>query len=143
VANDSDSSPSWVNLVTVIAAPMLAILAAGGMVGYFGLLPNKLVGYAMLITVPSAGVGGLVLAVVWRKWPEFLPQGVMAAMGTRMMLTLVGILVFVLISGESGLKFVVYTVVFYIVGLICETVTAVRKLTTGASHASASHERET
>jgi hypothetical protein len=137
IKEDEVQKPNSGGLVRIILIPMLAILVAGGGIGYFGLLPVRLVGWALAITVPSAGLGGVVLAIVWRKWPDYLPQGIMAAMAVRMFLTLTGIFIFVLISENVGLKSVLYTVVLYIVGLICETVTAIRRLLAGTHHASA------
>lgn len=100
-------------------------------------------GSALIVTGVSAVAGGLVVAWVWRRWPEFLPQAILAAMGIRMMLTLVGILVFALILGNRDVRFFLYTIVLYLAGLAGETIIAVSKLSVGNSHLSATRGKET
>lgn len=126
----SSPPPSLWDLTVIVAIPVIGILLTGGGMLAANVTPVMAVVYAMTVTLTGACIGGLTLAVIWRYMPDFLPQAILAAMGMRMMITLIGIVVFVLILPNIGVRFVIYTIGFYFVGLVCETVIAVKKLVT-------------
>jgi hypothetical protein len=78
------------------------------------------------ISVAAAGAGSAAITITWRLRPEWLAQGILASMGLRMFLTLAGIMIFGLIRGKVGLQFIFLIVGFYALGLICETVIALK-----------------
>jgi hypothetical protein len=81
---------------------------------------------AVVIAIVGAGASSAVLLMIWRYWPAYLPQGVLAAMGLRIFITLGGILVWVLVSDKISRWFLFSLAGFYLLGLICETLTAIK-----------------
>ena len=119
---------SFIVLVPSVAIlfGVLFLLMLSRITGGLFVIWTPYVVYALLLTVSASCIGGGVLGAVWWKWPVYLPQGIMAAMGLRMFITLGGIVFFVLILTEVRLQFLFYTAVFYGIGLISETVTAIK-----------------
>jgi hypothetical protein len=142
MSTPENAPPNLRNMLSLSFFPLTIIVVASLTV--MGLAPASRWSAisALIVTGISAAAGGAVVAWVWRKWPAFLPQAVLAAMGVRMLSTLVGILVFVLILGNREVRFFMYTIVFYLVGLACETVIAVSKLSVGKDHLPASRGKE-
>jgi len=135
VQNSASSKPAG-GIVVLILAPVAVILVsavvAWGVWTYThrpGTFWTGSVVAALTVTAVGALIGAGALAMTWFRWPEFLPQGVLAAMGLRMFITFGGIVVFTLIVGKPELQFFLGIVGFYIVGLISETVVAI-KITT-------------
>jgi hypothetical protein len=81
---------------------------------------------AVVISIIGAGIGMWALMFTWHRYPTYLPQGVLAAMGLRIFVTLAGIFIFVLIFGPVELQFIFYMVGFYMAGLVCESMIALR-----------------
>ncbi len=134
----------------MILIPIVAILVAAGVVlaatepvnSFFGIVRTQ-VFYAFLVSALGALAGGLALGGCARFFPDILAQGVLAATALRMFVTLAGILVFVLILPNVGLKFFLCTIGFYLVGLICETIIALSLVPRGTGfHAHPKPERK-
>jgi len=117
------------DLVMIILAPVLTIMIAGIVCVGITKASDVLVLYALSVAIIGACGGGVTLAVMWRYMPEILPQAVLAAMSVRMLITLIGILIFVLILSSVAFKFFLYIIGFYFAGLICEMVMAIKLLT--------------
>jgi hypothetical protein len=111
-------------LVIGVAAAVMWLMSRSGLLGAVG--SGSEFFPAVLISVVGAGAGSAALVMTWRFWPSYLPQGVLAAMGLRMFTTLAGILIFTLILGKLGLQFVLLIIGFYALGLISETVVALK-----------------
>jgi hypothetical protein len=134
----------------MVLVPLAAILVVAGIVfvatepvAGLALLARSEVFWAFVISGVGALAGGVALGGCARFFPDFLAQGVLAATALRMFITLAGILVFVLILPNVGLKFFLCTIGFYLVGLISETIIALSVVPRGTGfHAHPKPERK-
>jgi len=131
--NGSDHYPIGLRLAVVVMVPILAILLTGLVLWGISALKMGLANdwscpifYALLITVVGAGAGSVALGLTWRFWPSYLAQGILAAIGLRLFVTLGGIVIFVLLMPKPELKFFVCVVGFYTVGLVSEMIVAIK-----------------
>ena len=131
-------TPSHGALIAVATLPAAALLILGGIMillaalrGGFPAFWTAQVLYSMLITVTATLAGALTLAITWKYWPEFVPQGILAAMAMRLTLTLAGLITFSRFWGIASVEFFLCTAGFYLLGLIIETVIAVKLIRMG------------
>lgn len=83
------------------------------------------------ITAIGAFAGSVLMAVVWLRWATYLPQGVLGAMAARLTITSAGVVVASASMPELGQVFYLGTTAFYIIGLISETILAIKIIRSG------------
>ena len=89
------------------------------------------VGPACIITIIGAVVGGITLITVIRKWPDYFIQGIQCMIFSRLLLTILGLLFSIFILGLRDRGFFLFTGVFYVIGLMTETVLILRLVREG------------
>ncbi len=89
------------------------------------------VGLACIITIIGAIVGGITLITVIRKWPDYFIQGIQCMIFSRLLLTILGLLFSIFILGLRDRGFFLFTGVFYVIGLMTETVLILRLVREG------------
>jgi hypothetical protein len=125
--------PEAAELIYVLLFPLLMIAAAAGFVillsSAAGLKADywqKQILLAASVAAGSAVLGSLAIVITWRRWPDFLPQGVLAAVAIRLIATLAIVMILVMTLKILRRPFYLATACFYIIGLISETILAIR-----------------
>ena len=125
--------PRRVDVALLFVGPVLVILASAGLAMYVASVKNLLIYHyvsqilvAAGIAVVSAILGAFAVTTTWRNWPEYLPQGVLAAITIRLLVTMGAVLAVVLVLPEMRKVFLLSTAGFYILGLIIETILAIK-----------------
>lgn len=88
--------------------------------------------YALVLTVIASVSGSACLALTWKYWTDFVVQGVFAGMAVRLMTSIVGIVIIAISPITLSWEFLVFIVGFYSVGLVIETVTALKLVNIGS-----------
>ncbi len=120
-------------MVRILILPVLVVIVAAAGVWSFIIVRNgqwmpmsRELLYASVIAILGTITGSGALSAIWHYRADYLPQGILAAMGLKMLVTLAGFLIFGLIFKPLRLEFVLYLAVFYFIGLISETVITVK-----------------
>jgi hypothetical protein len=127
--NDGAVVPGRFRMLVMSFLPVFLILMAAVIVWCVGgtkVGMNRECLLAMVLSTVAAGAGSAAITLTWRFWPDYLPQGVLVAMVLRMFITLAGILILALTLGRLGLHFILLIIGFYAIGLISETIMALK-----------------
>ncbi len=117
-------------LLAVIFVPSLLIIIVVGLFMFLGY--NEIsIAAAGVITVIGSFVGGCIIGFVISKKPDYLIQGVQGMIFSRLVLTVIGILICVLLLNIRNTKFFFFTGGFYLIGLISETRLVVKMVREG------------
>jgi hypothetical protein len=134
-SNDESRNPAsdGKKLIRMIIFPVLAVLIAILLTWIFCMFRNGQWGvmsreflFAAVLSIIATLAGSAVLSATWHYRPDYLPQAVMGAMGIKLFITLIGFVIFALIFKPIRLEFVVYMAIFYLTGLVGETVIAIK-----------------
>ena len=117
-----------IGIIGAAAGLVILLASAAGMLAYYWGVQIALAGAVAGI---GALLGSLAVVLTWRLWPEFLPQGLLAAVGVRLIVTLSMVLVVALTLSYVGKIFFLGTAGFYIIGLISETILAIKVIRKG------------
>ncbi len=88
--------------------------------------------YALILTVIASIFGSASLALTWKYWTAFVVQGVFAGMSIRLMTSIAGIVIVVVSPINISWEFLVFMAGFYTVGLVIETLTALKLVNIGS-----------
>ncbi len=128
--------PFW--LMGIVLFPIIAVVFTGLILIFIATIWEGLSRFWLSLIFYSQGVVilGLIfssseVAYVWKRAPGFLPQGIMLAVVLRVFTTIVGVLVCTFIFGTKCIEFFIFTMVFYMVGLIVETIMVVKLVRMG------------
>ena len=126
------AAPGKAKCLLLLILPIFVVVLAG--MGWMGLA--YLVGVwqwswmsqiiaAASLTAIGGFLGSTTVVMTWSWWPDYLPQGVLAAVAVRLLATLGGLLAIALILPSMRTVFFFGVAVFYVIGLMVETALSV------------------